>query len=126
MDDQATVRQGEGTRPNGQPEGVVGGIAEFGNDIATLAELQFKLAMLDFSESAGRATLPLVLTLAGLAVLVASMPVALIGMAELLSAALSIPRGWALLLIAVLAMAGAAVVTVLAGLRFSRSFESFQ
>src|SRR5207248_7609 len=84
MADQATVRGGD-TRTNGAPpEGVVGSIAEFGNDIATLIELQAKLAAIDLKESAERATLPLALTLAGLVVLVASVPVALVGVADLL------------------------------------------
>ena len=124
MADQASVKGGI-AKSNGTGEGVVGSIAEFGNDIATLAELQAKLAALDFKESAERATLPLVLLLAGLTVLVVSLPVGLAGVALLLSSALSIPLGWALLLVAALAMAGAAAVAVIAGLRFSRSFESF-
>ena len=46
MDDQTKVN---GDRANGSAEGVVGSIAGFGNDVATLAELQLRLAALDFT-----------------------------------------------------------------------------
>ncbi len=127
MADQASVRGGEDIRTNGvPPEGVVGGITEFGNDLMTLAELQAKLAALDFKESVERAVVPLMVSFGGLAVLLASLPVVLIGVAQLLASAFSLNFGWALVLVGVVALAGSAAVVMIAGLQFSRSFESFR
>ena len=76
---------------NGSPEKqVVGGIAEFGNDIATLVELQAKLAMADLKESAERALVPMVLIALGLLFLFGALPVLLFGVAELVASALKI------------------------------------
>lgn len=123
---QASVRGGEGIQTNGPPEGVIGGIAEFGNDIMTLAELQARLAAIDFKESLEHAVVPLVLTLGGLMLALASLPVVLIGVAQLIAWAFSIHLGWALLLVGLVALVGASAVAGIAGLRFSRSFASFQ
>jgi len=123
---QASVRGGEGVQTNGPPEGVIEGIAELGNDILTLAELQAKLAAIDFKESLEHAVFPLVLTLGGLMLALASLPVVLIGVAQLIAWAFSIHLGWALLLVGLVALAGGSAVAWIAGLRFSRSFASFQ
>jgi len=123
---QASVRGGEGVQTNGPPEGVIEGIAELGNDILTLAELQAKLAAIDFKESLEHAVFPLVLTLGGLILALASLPVVLIGVAQLIAWAFSIHLGWALLLVGLVALAGGSAVAWIAGLRFSRSFASFQ
>jgi len=110
----------------GQPEGVVGNIAEFGNDVATLVELQAKLAALDFKESATRAIVPLVLVVVGVALLLASLPVALLGAAWLVASALSIQEGWAALLTAGVAAVVAAILAWVALTRLLVSFESFR
>jgi hypothetical protein len=125
MADQETVR-GDIARPNGSPEGVVSGIAEFGNDVATLAELQAKLAAIDFRESAARATVPLVLTLTGLVVAVAGVPVLLAGVAVLLASALSVSLGWMLVLVAAAAIVAAGATAAIAGRQFSHSFDTFR
>lgn len=106
---------------------MVGGLAEFGHDIITLTELQAKLAVLDLKESLARSAAPLTLVAAGVALAVASLPVALIGLAEWLATALQLSqRGWAYLIVAGIAIVIALLVAVIAGSRISRSFESFE
>ncbi len=115
MADQATVK---GTVPpthrgghggaNGDGPGVVGSIADFGNDMATLFELQAKLAALDLKESKDRALFPLYVVVAAVVVVLASLPIVLLGVADLIATALHIAPGWARLLtgLASLALAG--------------------
>ncbi len=112
--------------PVNQPEGVVGNITEFGNDVMTLVELQAQLATLDFKAAMARATIPLVLVAVGLALLLASLPVALLGIGALVASALSISIGWATLLTAVVAAIVAVVVAVVALGRFLGSLDSFR
>jgi len=50
----------------------------------------------------------------------------LIGVAELLVSAFTIPERWALLLVGVVALAAAVALVAIAGAQFSRSFESFR
>ncbi|MEO6809667.1 MAG: hypothetical protein ABI353_11200, partial [Isosphaeraceae bacterium] len=59
MADQATLNGGPQVRINSPLiEGVIGNLAEFGNDITTLAELQAKLALIDLKEGGTRAAVP--------------------------------------------------------------------
>jgi len=109
-----------------QPEGVVGNLTEFGNDVMTLIELQAQLAALDFKEAMSRATIPLILIVAGAALLLASLPVALLGVAWLLATALSIKIGWAALLTAAVTAVVTAIVAVVALRRLLASLESFR
>lgn len=120
MDDQAKVNG------NGSGESVVGSIADLGNDVATLAELQLKLASLDFNEAKGRALIPLSLVVVGLVALLSSVPVALGGLALLVAQLLSISLGWAFLLVAGVTMLLAGVIVALAGRRLGASLESFR
>jgi uncharacterized membrane protein YqjE len=124
MDDQASLNGGRGLR-NGSG-GVVSTISELGSDIATLAELQAKLTVLDLKESTHRAVVPLGLVLAGLAVALGCIPVGLLGIAWLIAYALSIHQGWAMLLTAAVALVVGLVVAVVAGRRLGGSFETFQ
>lgn len=119
---------GNGRRADGDPASdVVGSVSDFSNDVATLAELQLKLAALDLKETYGRATVPAAVLAAALALLTASLPVALIGAAELLATSLRLSqRGWAYLIVAGIALVVAAAVAALAGSRLSRSFDSFR
>jgi len=105
---------------------VVGSIADLGNDVATLAELQLKLASLDFNEAKGRALIPLSLVVVGLVALLSSVPVALGGLALLVAQLLSISLGWAFLLVAGVTMLLAGVIVALAGRRLGASLESFR
>jgi hypothetical protein len=125
MADQAAM-SGNGTRTDGSTEGMVGSIAGFGNDIATLAELQARLALLDFKASAARSQVPLALIVAGSAVALASLPVALLGVADLVAEALALRTGWAMLLTAAVALVVAGAVVAGAAGRFGRGLESFR
>ena len=93
------------TNGNGNANGVVGSITEFTNDLFTLAELQAKLAEADFQEAVSRALTPLAVTVVGALVILAGIPVALLGVAGLLATALAISPGLAMLLTALVVMA---------------------
>jgi Putative Actinobacterial Holin-X, holin superfamily III len=102
------------------------GVAEFVDDLATLAELQANLAAIDFREAARKSAVPIVLTVVGLTVVMASVPVALLGAGWLLASALKIHQGWAMLLTAGAAMALAGLVAGVGGMRLRHSFDSFR
>src|SRR4051812_49848644 len=126
MADQATVNRGNGVPINAPATAVVSNLAEFGNDFATLAELQAKLASIDLKESAGRAAVPAGLLAGALVLLLGSVPVLLAGVAELIVRYTSIDHHWALLLTAGGAIVLTVVVGALAVSRLRKSFESFQ
>ncbi|MDR3633499.1 MAG: phage holin family protein [Isosphaeraceae bacterium] len=122
MDDQTSVKSQNGARTNG----MFGSLTEFGNSVATLAELQLKLAELDAKQAADRALVPLGVTAGGVAVVLASLPVILLGVATLLASAWHINQGWAMLLVGGATLAAAGVAVVAAGKRVGQSFESFR
>ncbi len=122
MDDQASLKRDHGTSTNG----VVGSLSNFGNDVASLAELQLKLAAMDAKIAAERAAVPFGLVAGGLSFLVASLPVLLLGVAALLASALHIHQGLAMLAVGGVTLVLAGLVVALAGWRLSHSFESFQ
>lgn len=126
MADQASVRNGNRLQFGPAPEGVFGSLAEFGNDVATLAELQARLALIDLKESTDRARFPLALILLGAALALACLPVALIGGAELLAEALGWSHGLALLAVAGIALVLAVVMVGVAAALLPRSFDSFR
>jgi uncharacterized membrane protein YqjE len=127
---QAKVNGGSATRSQGDKnasaEGMVGNVAEIANDVLTLAEFQAKLAALDFREAAGKAAVPIGLTMAGLVLLAASLPVVLLSLAWLLATALQIHVGWAMLMTASVAMALAGIAGGFGATRLIRSFDSFR
>jgi uncharacterized membrane protein YqjE len=123
MDDQTKVNGGQ---VNGSAEGVVESIAEFSNDVASLAELQLKLATQDFKEATARALLPLSLFGVGLVVLLGSVPVAIGGIALLVAQLFSISIGWALFLTALVMMILNGALVVFAGRRLMASLASFR
>jgi putative superfamily III holin-X len=127
---QAKVNGGSATRSHGDKnasaEGMVGNVAEIANDVLTLAEFQAKLAALDFREAAGKAAVPIGLTMAGLVLLAASLPVVLLSLAWLLATALQIHVGWAMLMTASVAMALAGIAGGFGATRLIRSFDSFR
>jgi len=123
MADQASVNSG---RANGSGEGVVGSIAGFGNDVATLAELQAKLIALDLKESAAKATLPLSMAVVGLVVLVSAVPVVIVGVGLLVAQAFTISNALALLLTAVTFMVVAVLLVVFALRELRRVIEIFR
>jgi len=102
------------------------GVAEFVDDLASLAELQAKLTTIDLRDAARKSVVPIVLTVVGLTVAVAGVPVALLGAGWLLASALNIHQGWAMLLTAATAMALGGLVAALGGMQLSHSFDSFR
>ena len=110
MVDQASVNGRDAARVPGSSSAEFEGVAEFVDDLATLAELQARLAVFDFRDSARKSAIPIVLTAVGVSVVVASIPVALLGAGWLLASALKIPQGWAMLMTAAVAMTLGGVV----------------
>jgi hypothetical protein len=88
---------------------MVGNIADFGNDIATLAELQFKLTALDAKECAARAATPIIFLVMGVALALGSLPVILIGLADLIAANTKLSAGLAQLIVGLVALVLAGV-----------------
>ncbi len=113
-------------QPQPQATGLVGNIAEFGNDVATLVELQAKLAVHDAKDCVGKATLPVILLVGAAAVALGSVPILLLGAASLLARSTSLTPGAAQLLVAVAALAIAGVTAFLAWRSFGTSLESFR
>jgi len=120
MDDQASVSE------NGRSESVVGGLAEFVNDVSGLAELQFKLASLDLKEATRQAAVPMAIALAGAAVLAGSIPVVIAGTALLIAAALGTSLAPSLLFTALAFLVVAGAVTAYAARKLIRSLEAFR
>jgi hypothetical protein len=107
-------------------EGILTNLGDLGGDFATMAELQLKLTMVDAKESLERAKLPTVGLVVAAAVIMASLPVLLIGLAFVLASALAISQGASLLIIGVIVAALAAVLGWFALVAFLKSFESFR
>jgi len=103
----------------------VGGIADFGNDVATLAELQAKLALIDLKECLGLALIPLACVVIGLFFVLGALPVVLLGAADVLARALSLKAGEAMLLTGGSVLVLALVVIVIAAIRIGPSLASF-
>lgn len=128
MVDQTTVRP---TQSNGSynqvdspiTEGVIGNLGEFGGNIAGLVELQAQLAVADVKESVRQASVPIALIVTGAGLLISAIPVAMIGLSELLYEFLRLPnRGLAYLIVAGGATALSAILILLGVPRFTRSF----
>jgi len=104
----------------------VGSVAGLGNDIATLAELQAKLVALDFKESTSKAIVPLALGMAGLVVIVSSVPVIIVGVGLLVAEAFAISNALALLLTALAAIVVSGLVVYFAVRTLRRGVEVFR
>jgi len=126
MADQATVSRNNGSNNQASPLTLVSNIADFGNDIATLAELQAKLTLLDAKEAASKATTPLILLGGGLALALGSLPVILIGLADVIARSLNIPSGVAQLAIGLAAMVLAGVAALIGWKGSTGSLASFR
>jgi len=118
------ARSAQGTgNGNGNGVGVVGSITDFGNDVTTLIELQAKLTALDLKESKDHLIFPLSLAVVAVVVVLGAVPVALLGVADLLATALNVAPGWSRLLIAGLTLAVAGVIGFLSVKEIGRSLE---
>ena len=108
------------------PGSMVGNIAEFGNDIATLVELQAKLAVHDTKECVGRITYPAVVLAAGAVIIVSSIPILLLGLADLLAKTMGLQDWASRVIVAVVAMVVAALVAFLSYREAVSSITSFR
>jgi len=109
MVDQASVSRSNGSNNHASPLTMVGNIADFGNDSATLAELQAKLTALDAKECAARAAMPIIILGACLALALGSLPVILIGLADLIALNTRLSVGMARLIVGLVAFVLAGV-----------------
>jgi type IV secretory pathway VirB3-like protein len=130
MADQTSVRSAgaadlrDGHHANGV--GVVGSIADFWTDMTTLVELQTKLTELDLKDSSQRALVPLGMVVAGLAVALGCVPVALLGIAAILASGLGMSPGLAMLLTAAVAIILAGLLLFVSARLLVRSLEPFR
>ena len=109
-----------GPSHNGSEVGSDRGVAEFFDDLLTLAELQAKLTFVDLAGNARTASVPLGLILASLTIMAASVPVVLLGLALLIATRLNIHQGWAMVVVAGGAVILACPVTVFGVVRLRR------
>jgi hypothetical protein len=112
MADQASVKPRARPSADGHGDGIVGEVAGLGDDIATLAELQARLAALDARESGRKAVIPLVAICVAVVLALAAFTVGLLGAADFLARAASIGAGSAMLITASITL-GIAVATIL-------------
>jgi hypothetical protein len=108
------------------PVSLVGNIAEFGNDVATLAELQAKLAVYDAKECASRAPIPLIVVAAASILALGSVPVILIGLADWIASSTRLSAGGAQLIVGLVSLVLAGVAVIVALRSLIRSLESFR
>jgi len=131
MADQASLKTGSaasgaGTNGHSTPEErVAGGLAGLGNDVATLAELQARLALNDLKECVNQVRVPVALIALGLIVINGAVPVVLLGIAALLATALKL-TGWALLLTGATVLASATGVVGAAAMKLGPSATCFR
>jgi hypothetical protein len=120
-----SVRRGPEPEPQAGPGNVVSGVAEFGENLLTLAELQARLVALELQQNLEAAKIPVPVILAGAVLAVVSLPLVLAGIAELLVSELGMKRGYALLGVAVVALAIAGTAIAFAAGRFRRALAGF-
>ncbi|CAN5868217.1 hypothetical protein BH23PLA1_BH23PLA1_38180 [soil metagenome] len=128
MADQATVNGPRRVEIHAPAVSVVENIAEFGNDFATLAELQAKLAAIDLKEATGRALFPTILVAIALVVMLGCVPILLFGVAALIAPQLGIADDWmalgaALLIVGFAALLLFGIIGAVAAMRIGPSFS---
>jgi Putative Actinobacterial Holin-X, holin superfamily III len=120
----ASSGNGASTTAEKQPNAntVVSNVAGFGENLLTLGELQARLAAKELVQNLQAAKNASALGLAGFLIAVASIPIVLMGIAELLVSELAMKRGYALLSVAAAAIliAGVSVASASAWLRRQR------
>jgi hypothetical protein len=145
MADQATLKTNRpagnrlGARPAGPGAGpapasngntlgpieMVTNAAEFGEHLLTLTELQGRLTVLELKQNIQEAKLTAPVILGGFVLGVASLPIVLAGIAELLVSELGMKRGYALLGVALVAIALAGSCIAVAAIRLRRAVVGF-
>lgn len=119
---------GPDSKANGHGNGqgnVVGGLAEFGDDLLSLAELQARLAAMELRQNVAAARFGGAIIAIAAALALAALPVALAGVAELLVSFAGMNRGVALLAVAAVALAIAGVGVAIAAARLRGSDLGF-
>ena len=74
------------------PDSLSGSLTELGHDVMTLADLQARLAKADLDETVTEAKGPAIGLVVGLVVLLVSLPILMVGLAELLVSYDALPR----------------------------------
>jgi len=103
----------------------VGNLADFGVNLASLVELQAKLAATELKDCARRAAVSVALVVSAVALTLGSLPVAMLGVAEWLASAQGFSRVGSLLVTAG-GVIGIAVVLAVVGIRTILRLECFQ
>jgi Putative Actinobacterial Holin-X, holin superfamily III len=114
-----------GARDGNGPGQVVTNVAEVGQNVFTLAELQARLAVIELKRNLEAAKVGAAVLATGVVLALASLPIALAGIAELLVSELAMKRGLALLLVALVAFAIAGACITIAALRLRSSRPGF-
>jgi uncharacterized membrane protein YqjE len=96
------------------PGDVVTSVAEFAENLLTLAELQGRLAAVELKQNLEAARRGGIILAAGSVLALAALPIALAGIAELMVSLLAMNRGVALITVAVAAFAIAGTCTAIA------------
>ncbi len=101
------------------PAAMVSSAAEFGENLFTLTELQVKLTAIELRQNLQATRVGGSIMLAAAVLALASVPVALVGIAELLVSELGMKRGYALLSVAAtgIVVAAAVIVGIVTALR---------
>lgn len=108
------------------PDTLHGSLTELGTDLLTLADLQMKLAQTDLAETTREAKWPAAGLVAGLVVLLSCVPIALVGLAELIVWAEWLPRFGAYLAVAGGFALLAGLLSYLCVRGIARSGQAFQ
>jgi hypothetical protein len=126
------IRAGSGDGPvlasNGDtpsPGDMVTNVAEFGENLLSLAELQSRLAVMELRQEVQTVKTSAPLIVGGGVLGIACLPIVLAGIAELLVSELGMRRGFALLGVAVVALAIAGASIAFATIRLRRSVGGF-
>jgi hypothetical protein len=122
-----TVGTGGASSPeNGAgPAQVFSGVAEFGENLMTLAELQARLAAMEMRQNVEAVKVTGLVVMGGALLAMASLPVILIGLAELLASGLGMGRGPALLGVSIVALLIGGACAAIAGIRLRHSTAGF-
>ena len=115
-----------GLRFRGKHDNLFESIGELSGDIASLVELQAQLTAIDLKEAVGRVTIPTALLMVAVVVLLASLPVLLIGLGFILATAFSLSQGVAFLMTGLAFIVIAGILGFLAVRGVLTSMQSFR
>lgn len=102
------------------------GLSDLAHDVMTLAELQIRLMKVDLNEGVSRLVAPLIMGIAGIAALLASLPVLLLALSAVLQEFAGISASLSLLLASGIGFALAALLVGMSIAAFRRSFPMLE